>query len=351
MIGHPTSLLRKIGHGQARYGPAVNYPVIAPGSVAWITEAQMIEVDRVMTDDLGISLAQMMENAGRNLARVALDVFEPSRVWIAAGSGGNGGGGLVAARHLANAGVDVAVTTTRSANELTGVPRHQFEILQRMDVTISDAPVDADLAIDALIGYSLRGEPHGRTAELIAETSPGDLVAYETHLKEWLATLDSKLVDRGDAADPLVVEDLHLTRAMVRSILESLPGLSITLPTRAFSDKLVVEGSERSVHLLTFGGGHTDSDTLLFLPDSSVLFAGCNTMDVGTSFNQETYVGADILQFIRIGKPAPLWGRLNSDAKNSTVCRSPSFAHFEIRFTHTAVSEKTGRRPVVSEIN
>ncbi len=56
--------------------------------------------------------------------------------------------------------------------------------------------------------------------------------------------------------------------------LASLPDLIITLPTRAFSDKLVVKGSERSVHLLSYGGGHTDSDTLLFLPDSSVLFAG-----------------------------------------------------------------------------
>lgn len=145
----------------------MTYPVIAAESVGWITEQQMVEVDRIMIDDLGINLLQMMENAGRNLARVALDVFEPSTVWVAAGSGGNGGGGMVAARHLANAGVDVTVTTTRPSAQLSGVPAHQLEILDRMGVTITDEPSQADLVIDALIGYSLRGAPTGRTAGLI----------------------------------------------------------------------------------------------------------------------------------------------------------------------------------------
>lgn len=141
---------------------------MAGRSVGWITEEQMIEVDRLMIDDLEISLVQMMENAGRNLARAAIDLFDPSTVWVAAGSGGNGGGGMVAARHLANAGIEVAVTTTRPAGELTGVPAHQLRILGRMGVPITDEPVASDLAIDALIGYSLRGAPRGRIAELIA---------------------------------------------------------------------------------------------------------------------------------------------------------------------------------------
>ena len=89
------------------------HPIIDPGDVAWITETDMIEVDRTMIEDLRIELLQMMENAGRNLGRLVLDLAAPTRVAVAAGSGGSGGGGLVAARHLANAGVDVTVTTTR----------------------------------------------------------------------------------------------------------------------------------------------------------------------------------------------------------------------------------------------
>lgn len=144
------------------------YPIIARDGLGWLTEEQMIEVDRVMIDDLHIELIQMMENAGRNLARLVLDLFAPGSVTVFAGSGGNGGGGLVAARHLANAGVDVSISLGRPAEEMTGVPGHQLDILQRMGV--ANAPTGtADVCVDALIGYSLHGAPRGRTAELIGE--------------------------------------------------------------------------------------------------------------------------------------------------------------------------------------
>lgn len=113
-----------------------------------------------------------------------------------------------------------------------------------------------------------------RTAELIGETSPSDLDAYANHLSVWIASLDERLAEVDSAGQQLAREDLLLTRAMAGSVLASLPDLIITLPTKSFSDELVIEGSERSVRLLSYGGGHTDSDTLVFLPDSAVLFAG-----------------------------------------------------------------------------
>jgi len=73
-----------------------------------ITTKQMREVDRAMIEDFGIQLVQMMENAGRALAtaaRVRLGGSAVGRsVLILAGRGNNGGGGLVAARRLANWG-------------------------------------------------------------------------------------------------------------------------------------------------------------------------------------------------------------------------------------------------------
>ena len=85
-------------------------PTIPASDLPAITREQMEEVDRVMIDDLHISLVQMMENAGRNLAALAQQRFRPSTVTVMAGSGGNGGGGLVAARHLSNWGVEVTFT-------------------------------------------------------------------------------------------------------------------------------------------------------------------------------------------------------------------------------------------------
>ena len=74
-----------------------------------VTADQMREVDRAVIEDFHIELMQMMENAGRGMAEVAVDLFRPRRVLVLAGPGGNGAGGLVAARHLSNRGVMVRV--------------------------------------------------------------------------------------------------------------------------------------------------------------------------------------------------------------------------------------------------
>jgi NAD(P)H-hydrate epimerase len=128
----------------------------------------MREVDRVMTQDLRIELIQMMENAGRGLADLALELWAPQPVVVMAGPGGNGGGGLVAARHLANRGVAVSVLLTSERSRLAPVPARQLDIVERMRIPVlAEAPREADLVLDAVIGYGLLGEPAGRAAEAI----------------------------------------------------------------------------------------------------------------------------------------------------------------------------------------
>lgn len=149
----------------------MNFEEVRRSALGWITEADMVEVDRVMIEDLHIELMQMMENAGRALALVVRKLAGGPKVVVASGSGGNGGGGLVAARHLSNAGFDVRVVTTRPPDQMNPVPAHQFDILQRMGVQQADSIAGADVVVDAIIGYSLRGAPHGESARLISETS------------------------------------------------------------------------------------------------------------------------------------------------------------------------------------
>ena len=72
----------------------------------------MIEVDRLMIEKYGFELIQMMENAGRALALVAKQVFlkndlKNKKIAVLAGTGGNGGGALVAARRLSSWGGEV----------------------------------------------------------------------------------------------------------------------------------------------------------------------------------------------------------------------------------------------------
>ncbi|MFB6149449.1 MAG: NAD(P)H-hydrate epimerase [Halobacteriales archaeon] len=129
-----------------------------------VTAAEMEEIDRVAVEDVGLQLLQMMENAGRTLARHVRDVRAEGTVLVAAGSGGNGGGGMACARHLANRGVPVRVVVDRSPDELSGAAATQYRILDGMGVpTTTDAEgltrsAGRRVVVDALIGYGLDGE-------------------------------------------------------------------------------------------------------------------------------------------------------------------------------------------------
>jgi NAD(P)H-hydrate epimerase len=48
-------------------------------AVPAVTADQMREVDRIAMQETGPNLFQMMENAGRNLASVSIDLLEPIR--------------------------------------------------------------------------------------------------------------------------------------------------------------------------------------------------------------------------------------------------------------------------------
>lgn len=146
-------------------------------TVPSLTTNQMREVDRLMFETYGIALLQMMEHAGRHLAHLARHRFldgdpQGRTVSVLAGTGGNGGGGLVAARRLHAWGATVHVILTKPPATYDGVPAHQLASLQAMDVpihTLQDTArlAEADVLIDALIGYSLSGAARGPAADLI----------------------------------------------------------------------------------------------------------------------------------------------------------------------------------------
>ena len=166
--------------------------------VPFVDTAQMVEVDRAMIEDYHIELIQMMENAGRNLAHLARIRFldgDPrgKRVLVMAGTGGNGGGALVAARRLHNWGADVRVALGKPPQAMTPVPAHQLDVLQRMAVPGTAAPADpgqlagladgnaVEVILDGLIGYSLKGAPAGLIGDLVrlANDSPAPVLSLD----------------------------------------------------------------------------------------------------------------------------------------------------------------------------
>ena len=160
-----------------------------------LTAAQMVRVDRIMAEEIGLDLLQVMETAGRAVARFARSRFlggDPRgrRVLVLAGSGGNGGDGLVAARLLLGWGATVEVVPSHPPAALRGAAAHQAGILAALGAEPAPPPeVDgdtpalppADLVVDALLGFGLSGPPSGASAALIraANAHPAAVLAVD----------------------------------------------------------------------------------------------------------------------------------------------------------------------------
>ena len=156
----------------------------AASRVPFVDAATMAEVDRIAVEDYGITLPQMMEQAGSHLAEVVrIELGGDLRgrsVVVAAGPGNNGGGGLAAARHLINRGAAVRVVLARPLLRMAEAGRHQLATLIAMgaaccvatydlsDDELETALQEADLLVDAILGYSIDGPPRGEEERLVA---------------------------------------------------------------------------------------------------------------------------------------------------------------------------------------
>jgi NAD(P)H-hydrate epimerase len=116
----------------------------------------------------------MLEHAGRSLAEVALrslpGPLSGATVVVLAGSGGNGAGGICAARHLAAREVDTMVCygDPERLGEAARGQRSLFAHTSGREVTPAFlVRCEPDLIIDALIGYGLSSAPRGDTAALM----------------------------------------------------------------------------------------------------------------------------------------------------------------------------------------
>ncbi len=157
-------------------------------NVTAVTTEEMANVDRVAVENVGLELLQMMENAGRALAHHARRVRNGSGdVLIVAGTGGNGGGGMACARHLANRDVPVSVLLDRPPGNLSGAAAHQHGILAEMgvphatDVERLSSAGASTVVVDALIGYGLADEVRSPAREHIdaINDAPGPVVSLD----------------------------------------------------------------------------------------------------------------------------------------------------------------------------
>jgi NAD(P)H-hydrate epimerase len=152
--------------------------------------SEIREVDRIAVEQTGPTLLQMMEHAGTELALSAMEMlgdnWQSSKVTVLVGSGNNGGGGVCAARHLANRGMTVLVVSILRSSEADGALGQQLLALAeapaeviRWDEAFDTS--DADLVIDSVIGTDLQKAPRARQMALVraAQAASGQVLSLD----------------------------------------------------------------------------------------------------------------------------------------------------------------------------
>lgn len=221
--------------------------MIPPTPIPALTGPQMAEVDKIMVAELGLDVLQIMELAGYAVAAFAREHFlggDPRgrRVLILAGSGGNGGDGLVAARHLHGWGATVEVWLGRRPDP-TRVGGHQLAVVERLGILIhepGDAPdlPPADLIVDALLGFSLAGAPGGATAALIAAANDHPAPVLAVDLPSGLEATAGSILEpcvRAAATLTLGLPKAGLTAAPARSVTGEVFVADIGVPAAAYA--------------------------------------------------------------------------------------------------------------------
>lgn len=210
-----------------------------------VTAGEMRRLDRLAIEGIGMPAMVLMENAGRAIADEALRLIEAKgrvgrareqeRWLVLVGKGNNGGDGLVAARHLLEAGVAVDAALAVAAEELTGEARQQAELAARFGVPCLDASQPGTAlpwqrysgVIDALLGTGAAGAPREPYAALIRAANDSGLPIVAADIPSGLDA------DTGAVHEPCIRAHSTVALAFLKRGLCQHPGAQAAGHVRA----------------------------------------------------------------------------------------------------------------------
>ncbi|WP_263379124.1 NAD(P)H-hydrate dehydratase [Granulicella paludicola] len=257
-----------------------------------LTAAEMGAADR-RSVEAGVPISVLMENAGRAVALFCLREYPgDGLVVVLCGKGNNGGDGLVAARHMAEAGRKVRVLLLVSSDQLTAEPKKAFvaavmtamglhtaqgaaklEVREVMDEAhLPECMEGAELVVDAVVGTGFKPPLRGlgaKAGELLAGMSV-PVVAVDMP-SGWDADSIEQKAEGAFRADAVVTfaapKLAHVFGDMAKQVLVAAigtPSVAIVTASRlrwAGSQKVIAEKPRDSNsnkgkygHVLVLGG-------------------------------------------------------------------------------------------------
>jgi NAD(P)H-hydrate epimerase len=154
---------------------------MTPQATLCFSRAALREMDRRAVEEFRIPILVLMENAGRAVADAARHMLKHGgSVLIVCGPGNNGGDGLVAARHLHNAGVAVEILLLADPVQFRDAAAMQLAIVHAMKLHVQTISTNHqelrnwlaeshpnDLIVDAIFGTGLSRPVEGLARDVI----------------------------------------------------------------------------------------------------------------------------------------------------------------------------------------
>ena len=288
-----------------------------------VTVSQMQAIEKE-ADAGGLTFEQMMENAGRGLADLVLDLYvdevEPEVVGLV-GSGNNGGDTLVALSALAAAGWKArAYLVKRKKDELVKrFAEAGGELLSGENAfeKLAEALGTADVLLDGVLGTGIKLPLKKDVAELLSEVN--DILDGFDEFPLVIAVDCPSGVDcdSGEVADETIPADLTVTMAAVKQGMLKLPAfeyvgdlevVDIGLPDdlASFKDLQTEVADEDSVSILLPErplDSHKGTFGTALIAGGSINYTGAVLLAGEAAYR----VGAGL---VTMAVPAPLHGTL-----------------------------------------
>lgn len=194
-------------------------PTVNRADLPTVTAAQMQQLIMLATGKYALDTRVLVEHTGRNVAELVQEFAPEGPILVVAGRGNNGSGGLAAARILASRGRRVWVVPTHEAENYSGTPSEQLELLRHypgVRVRSSLPKMNFSCVIDAAIGTHLEGPPRGRTLDFIT-------VMNNMKGNSCVISLDvptGMMVDDGTVPGGVVTADMTLSVALPKRGVE-----------------------------------------------------------------------------------------------------------------------------------
>ena len=193
-----------------------------------LSREQIRQMDRRAIEEFGIPGIVLMENAGRQVSDVVLDVINDelhliphdASIAVLCGGGNNGGDGYVIARHLANQQVKTTALAVVDPKKLSGDAAVHHGITAKMDLVVP-AWTDIDLAernstfltkahviVDGLLGTGFEGQVRPHIAAAIEMANAARARGARIVAVDVPSRLDC---ESGDPAEVVISADLTVT--------------------------------------------------------------------------------------------------------------------------------------------